>query len=466
MKHRLALVTLIAGNIALHVLAGEARAESIMESQQLRIVTRVEDDSIVITSRTSEGAVPVVARLADPMEGAAAAREIDDPLWGRGQEVLIKQLNGWTTTLRLFQDHPFLQIHTRAFNLGQQPLVTSSIELLKFDVDLGLPPERLRFFGSGFLHGIADAPGSFTFAAVVDPDTRHGVVAAYLTHECGSGVFWAGSDQQKVSVRTRLDCGRYQIDAGQARATDTLLLGYFDDARLGLEAYASAVAKHYTISLPPQPSVYCTWYHAGASDEVKLIDNAQFAAQRLKPFGFSVMQIDDLWQKRLPTGVTYDGDIKDLDDGGPVKVFVESNERYPAGMKAAADKVNELGLVPGIWFMPFAGNWKNPYFADRQQVFARWPEGTPVTTRWSGTMLDMSNPVAQQFVFDRVKRIADWGYGYFKLDGMHTGAVTHNVYVNTGYATSGPWLNSRELRGGPAGWPRRKGRAGTVPGPA
>ena len=81
--------------------------------------------------------------------------------------------------------------------------------------------------------------------------------------------------------------------------------------------------------------------------------------------------------------------------------------------------------------MPFAGTYNNPYFADRQEMFARWNDGTPIVSRWSGTLLDMSHPKTQAFVRERVKRIADWGYRYFKLDGMHTGAVTHNVYVNT-----------------------------------
>lgn len=34
---------------------------------------------------------------------------------------------------------------------------------------------------------------------------------------------------------------------------------------------------------------------------------------------------------------------------------------------------------------------------------------------------------------DRVRRIYDWGYRYFKIDGMHTGVITYNTYVNTSY---------------------------------
>jgi hypothetical protein len=159
------------------------------------------------------------------------------------------------------------------------------------------------------------------------------------------------------------------------------------------------------------------------------------------------MQIDDKWQRRLPIDFPFEGNIRSIKGVGPIKVFVDAADNYPSGMKYTADEVAKCGLVPGIWFMPFAGTHNNPYFADQPYLFAKWDDGTPIVTRWSGTLLDMSHPKTQSFVRDRVKRIADWGYGYFKLDGMHTGAVTHNVYVNTGYATEGRWRNSPNFIG-------------------
>jgi hypothetical protein len=349
--------------------------------------------------------------------------------------------------LRLFRDQPFLHLHTTTHNEDEEPLVTAALELLDFEVDLGRPVEELKSFGTGFLNPLEEAPGSFSFTAVVHPDSRNGMVAACLTHERGSGVFFTETDAGKVRIKTRIDFGRYQVQPGKSRRTETMLIGYFDDARLGLEAYADAVVKQYGIRLPPLPAVYCTWYHAGASDEARLLDNARFAAKELRPFGLSVLQIDDRWQRRLPVDFPFDGDAKDIKGVGPIKVFVDANESFPGGMQYTAEELTRRGFVPGIWFMPFAGTYNNPYFADRQEMFARWDDGAPIVTRWSGTLLDMSHPKTQTFVRDRVKRIADWGYRYFKLDGMHTGAVTHNVYVNTGYATDGRWLNSPNFIG-------------------
>ncbi len=82
--------------------------------------------------------------------------------------------------------------------------------------------------------------------------------------------------------------------------------------------------------------------------------------------------------------------------------------------------------------MPFAGNFRSPYFDPK--VFAKNADGTPFhDERWSGTCLDLSQPKAQTFLHQRVKRVYDWGYRYFKIDGMHTGMPSNNIYVHTGY---------------------------------
>ncbi len=418
-----------------------------MENDFLRVVVDSVASTFQIEDRRTGRDFIRNAFFPHPVSEISSATTVADPRWGQGKEILLRHTGGWTTRLTLFRGQPFLHVHTTVHNRGEQTIAESALQLLEFQIDLDRPLDRLKSFGTGFLHPLDKAPGSFTFTAVVDPESRNGALAACLTHERGSGVFFTDVTAEKVRIKARVDCGRYQVLAGQSRPTETLLLGYFDDARLGLEAYADAVARHYAIRLPPQPSVYCTWYHAGASDEKKILENSRFVRTQLKPFGMSVMQIDDHWQKRIPAGIRHNGSEQELRDGGPIKVFVEANDKYPSGMRFTAEEIDKLGLVPGIWFMPFAGNWKNPYFADRQDLFARWPDGTPITTRWSGTLLDLSNPRTQTFVRERVKRVADWGYRYFKLDGMHTGAVTHNVYVNTGYATDGRWLNSRNFVG-------------------
>jgi hypothetical protein len=186
------------------------------------------------------------------------------------------------------------------------------------------------------------------------------------------------------------------------------------------------VARVYKIQLPPQPTGYCTWYsdkHGGASDETHLAELGEFAALHLKPYGLDFVQIDDGWQlgEKL---------------NGPKKNFTQFNPNgpYPSGMKATADKLKKLGLTPGLWFMPFAGTHNDPWFADKQDWFVNRTDGMPYDTSWGGTSLDMTHPEAQKYLREIVRRVSkEWGYKYFKMDGLYTGIGVKQVYVNAGY---------------------------------
>jgi hypothetical protein len=278
--------------------------------------------------------------------------------------------------------------------------------------------------GTGGLTGLSQGPGSYMWLAVADPESRNGVVGGWLTAERGSGVVLARAEDGGVRLDAQIDYGRLRLAPGRGETLETFALGYFDDARLGLEAWADAVARVHQVRLPPQPAGYCTWYHARASDEKKLAEQAAFAARELKPFGFSFVQIDDGWQ---------DGDSH---KNGPNKNFTTHRPGgpYPSGMKAAAEQIKAQGLEPGLWLMPFAGTFNDPWFKDHPDWFVKRTDGKPYDVRWGGTCLDLTHPGARDYVRGVVSRITrEWGYRYLKLDGLWTGSATELMYVNAGY---------------------------------
>ena len=398
-------------------------ADITIENTHLSVTAKPDENAFSVESKAGGGLFLPRAKFFNPVK-EAEAREVSSPTWGKGKEILVTHEDGSETSIRLFGNSRFLGLHTSVHNPGKQPLAMKSLDVLDMDIQLG--KRELMSYGTAGLASPEDAKGSYTFHAYVDPETRNGVVSAWLTHDRGVGVFFPRAG---VGLKTQLDFGHYQVKPGASRPTDVLLIGYFDDARAGLESYASGVAAHYDIKLKPKPGVYCTWYHSGASDENKIAQNTEYAEKNLKPFGLDVMQIDDKWQAILPKGFKHEGKIKKT---GPIKVFVDTNPNYAKGMAHTAQKIRSHGMVAGIWFMPFAGNFRNPYFDP--DIFAKYPDGSAFhDARWSGTCIDMTHPKAQAFVHERVKRIYDWGYRYFKIDGMHTGMPSYNVYVNTGY---------------------------------
>jgi len=356
--------------------------------------------------------------------GAAKVVTVTDKTFGECQGIEIKYPDGNSDQIFIAPNLPFVLIRASLHNGGKEVTVANKVPTLSVGLDLGKPPEALKVFGTGGLAAPGKAPGSYMWQAVVEPQSRSGVVGGWITTDRGSGVVFAGVKDGRVRMDARIEYGRLRLAPGKTETLETFAIGYFDDARLGMEAWADAVAKVYNVKLPPQPVGYCTWYDAGASSEKKLPEQSAFAAQHLAPFGFSVIQIDDGWQ---------DGDPK---KNGPRKNFtrVKPDGPYPSGMKATADNIRSKGLVPGIWFMPFAGTYNDPWFQNRQDWFVKTADGKPYDTSWGGTCLDLTHPAVQEYLRAEIKRIGgEWGYRYFKMDGMWTGTGTRQQYVNDAY---------------------------------
>jgi hypothetical protein len=370
----------------------------------------------------SERGVPIVrdGNLRD--RGSARVIASTDKTFGGGQALEVNYRNGNTDSILLFPHLPFVLFRSTIHNGSSTTSVTEKVRPLQFAVDFGVAPEKLKVLGTGGLADPGKAPGSYIWTAVADPETRRGVVAGWISSDRGSGVAFSELKGGQLRIDAQIDYGKLRVKPGQKETLETFAVGYFDDARLGLEAWANAVAKVYRVKLKPQPAGYCTWYHAHASSEKELPAQTAYGAQNLKPFGFSFIQIDDGWQDGLKAN-------------GPKKNFtqVQRDGPYPSGMKPTADDIRAHGLTAGIWFMPFAGNFDDPWFKDRQDWFAHRADGRPYDVRWGGTSLDMTNPAAREYVRSLVHRIAEWGYRYFKMDGLWTGSATEMEYVNDAY---------------------------------
>jgi len=351
---------------------------------------------------------------------------VSDPKFGSGQGIEISYPNGDSDIVMLFPKLPFALIRSSLHNDASAPTVIRTVRPFQAAVDLGKPASALKTLGTGGLLAPDKNPGSYDWLTVADPDTRNGVVFGWLTHDRGDGVLFSKTENNTVHVGGQIDYGRLRLESGKTENLETLAVGYFADARLGLESWADQIAKVYDIHLPPQPVVFCTWYsqpYGGASDEKHLAETAAFADKNLRPFGFSVMQIDDHWQ----AGIKGDGPKRNFTTNDP-------QGPYPGGMKATADNIKSHDLHPGLWFLPFAGTVGDPFFAGHEDWFVKHEDGTPYTVKWGGTCLDMTYAPAREHLRDVVDRIThQWGFQYIKIDGLWTGLAAPIEYVNTSY---------------------------------
>lgn len=348
-----------------------------------------------------------------------------DAVFGKGRQIRITRPDGSKSELELYPGLPFLLIKTELHNPEAAEKAFEQVVPAEFLLDLGRPLDELRTLGTAGLTRPDKNPGSYLFLTIADPAMRRGVVAGWLTEDRGSGVLFSEESAGTVGFRARIDYGHLTVAGGGSARLETLAVGIFDDARIGEELYADAVARQYHIRLHPQMNGYCTWYsnpHGGAADEESIVQLAETAAKELKPFGFSFIQIDDKWQ---------DGKERN----GPARRFyrVKPDGPYPHGIRAVADKLRDLGFTTGLWFLPFASDWQDPEFKDRQDWFVRRRTGGLFETDWGNTSLDLTHPAVTNYLAGLVKTIHSWGVNYFKMDGLWTGSATEQIYVNDGF---------------------------------
>jgi len=396
-----------------------------IENAALRVQWDAGEAAFTVTHRPT-GRTFVPAGAFGRGKGAAAVEDLPKGPLGVGRAIAVRYADASADYLILYGDAPFVFLRSDLAGGRTDTRRIATHALARLPLALAKSPANLKALGTAGLTAPDGHPGSYCFLAVADPETRGGVVGAYLTHDRGTGVVFSSVEGEAVRLEAKVEYGRLLVAAGKTAASETFALGWFADARLGLEAWADLVARWYAIRLPPQPDGYCTWYsrpHGGASDAEHLAELADFAARELAPYGFDFIQIDDKWQ---------DGQRRN----GPAKVFCRHHPKgpYPAGMKPTADHLRGLGLTAGIWFMPFAGDRRDPFFADRQDWFVHTPDGEPYVSRWGGTSMDMTHPAARAYLADVARRIAqEWGYKYFKMDGLYTGVAVKQLYVHNPY---------------------------------
>ena len=401
----------------------------VIDNELLGVAVNPDGTGLTISDKASQRAFITNGNF-NASGGTAKIIAVSEPKFGAGKGIQISYPNGDFDLVMVFPKLPFALIRSSIRNPGATPAVTQSVRPFQATVSLRQPASALTTLGTGGLLAADKNPGSYDWLAVADPATRNGVVFGWLTHDRGDGVLFSKVEKNTIHVGAQIDYGRLRITPGNSEQLETLAVGYFNDARLGLESWADQIAKVYDIHLPPQPVVFCTWYsqpYGGSSDEKHLAETAAFAEKNLKPFGFSVIQIDDHWQ----AGIKGDGPKRNFtthDPDGP----------YPAGMKAAADNVKSHGISPGIWFLPFAGTVGDPLFDGHDDWFVKHENGQPYTVKWGGTCLDMTYAPAREHMREVVNRIThEWGYQYIKIDGLWTGTGTPLEYVNTGYKDDG-----------------------------
>lgn len=201
-----------------------------------------------------------------------------------------------------------------------------------------------------------------------------------------------------------LDEKRFKVEAGittqfgvipeilSSEVIENYIKGY-----LGMPYY-----EPYNLNNHPRPPAgWCSWYYYGKNiTEEDVIENTNWLAKYLKPYGLEYIQLDDGYQG---------------------ETWLDWNDKFPRGGKWLAEYIRSKGLKPGIWLLPQAiGKTDTKLLKEKSHWFIRTPDGEVFRGFARYPYVDPTNPeVIEQWIKKTMKTLAnEWGFEYFKLDGQ------------------------------------------------
>lgn len=226
-----------------------------------------------------------------------------------------------------------------------------------------------------------------------------------------------GEDQIELSL---------PVESGQSLASEKIVAGLSSDYHAQLEKYGEAIRQlHAARVSAATPIGWWSWtaYYFGLT-EGPALTNAEFLAAHLKDSGYTFFHIDEGYQYARGDYTT------------PV------SNKYPHGIKKLEERVQALGLTPGIWTAPFEVADRSSVYVNHKDWLVHNAHGQPIHVGWVTEppdtptnldqlyVLDTTNPGAQQYLRETYTTLTrDWGVRYIKLDFMDDTAIEGYYYV-------------------------------------
>ncbi len=262
------------------------------------------------------------------------------------------------------------------------------------------------------LRGVLRAPGE-SFAVEAEPRedgvpvVRHSIGPSYSL--LNRGVYardrdWLLSVDFPASVRIT------PVSGGDSTAYELVAEGYEITLRFRPRFYQHhrALARYEPWTFRPWPDPVAGWTSWFAfKDRVTEGDIHQAAdilGERLRPYGYDVLQIDDGFQ-RAPISVPEN--------------WLNTNSKFPAGLAGLQAYIAAKGLTAGLW--------TNTAFHDsawahaHPQYFVRGADGLPSRGNWVGYVMDGGPQAMRDLVLPVYASLRQQGWGYYKVDALrHT----------------------------------------------
>lgn len=152
---------------------------------------------------------------------------------------------------------------------------------------------------------------------------------------------------------------------------------------------------------------YTTWYNYYGNVTEEIVKRDLKALAEL-PQKIDIFQIDDGYQNSI-------GD------------WLNTNKKFPNGMKCLADEAHKNGMLAGLWLAPFAATRNSFIYKKHKDWLVRYDNGKlyPAGHNWGGFYaIDFYNQEAARYirkVFNTI--LNEWGYDMVKLDFLYAACI-------------------------------------------
>lgn len=190
--------------------------------------------------------------------------------------------------------------------------------------------------------------------------------------------------------------------------TLTIIPGKWPNA---FKEYSSLLTKELKTKRKKSTSGWCSWYYyyRGVSEGAILRDLKYISSMG---YPLDYFQVDDGYQKHIGE-------------------WLETNERFPHGLKWLAQKIKEYGYKPGLWLAPFL-------MAERAKAFREHPDWilrrkgkmvrgafNPYWHKTDGKIyaLNVEKEDVLKFIENILQQLVSYGFEYIKADFLYAGAM-------------------------------------------
>ena len=410
---------------------------------------------------------------ADPeYKRATEVRKVNDSL-GSGQQLVARCTDGrglldFENRITLYDGRNALIVETVCKNASlRSPSVVQLIEPVRAIFNEGgachwggakkvltngymyYDPGRVEEFGRSSRHAVQSMWGMGFYRSA----REEGLVIGFLENSAADGRIAAWYDSTVMTPRLLesfavIAQALYNqgcvLKPGQSISSGRLIFNLSPDPFTALESYAQAIGDWHQVRLNPIVNGWCNWFSSREHvTEDDIVQNAEFAARHLKPYGLEYIQIDDGYQTAYGQW--------------------EGGTNFPHGMKWVAGKIRDLGLKPGIWLAPYCitegteVHQRHPEWLVREldgsiRICYKPPEISVPPADYASPQfmkniygLDITHPGAMEWMrklFDTVAN--DWGYDFIKIDFVEWTLLAVNRYYDPAFSKAAAYRQGFE----------------------